>query len=46
MIIRSTFGNGLEIPKINTCLGDNVSPSLFLTTYPPKQKVLFYYWKM
>lgn len=40
MIIRSTFGNGLEIPKINTCMGDNVSPSLFFDDVPAETKSL------
>lgn len=40
MIIRSTFSNGQEIPKINTCMGTNVSPSLFIDEAPEEAKSL------
>lgn len=40
MIIRSTFGNGVEIPKDNTCMGANVSPSLFFDEVPEETKSL------
>ena len=40
MIIRSTFSNGQEIPKLNTCLGPNVNPPLFIDDVPAEAKSL------
>ncbi len=40
MILKSTFGNGLEIPKVNTCMGTNVNPPLFFEEIPEEAKSL------
>lgn len=40
MILKSTFVNGEEIPKPNTCIGENVSPALFLEQVPEEAKSL------
>jgi hypothetical protein len=40
MIIRSTFGIGQEIPKLNTCMGTNINPPLFFDDVPAEAKSL------
>jgi Raf kinase inhibitor-like YbhB/YbcL family protein len=40
MIIRSTYSNGQEIPKLNTCMGPNVNPPLFFDDIPEEAKSL------
>lgn len=40
MILRSTFVNGQEIPKLNTCMDRNVNPPLFFDDVPEDAKSL------
>ena len=40
MIIRSTFGIGQEIPRLNTCIGTNINPPLFFDDVPQEAKSL------